>query len=62
MTDEIGELTGLTTLDLSQNELTKVPVWIVDLQKLKTLDLSENNLTDKDKKFLSMQKRYKIRF
>jgi len=43
--EAIGQLTGLTTLDLSGNQLTALPEAIGQLTALTTLDLSSNRLT-----------------
>ena len=43
--EAIGELTSLTTLDLSVNQLTVLPEAIGELASLTTLDVSGNPLT-----------------
>ncbi|MBW4499087.1 MAG: leucine-rich repeat domain-containing protein [Scytonema hyalinum WJT4-NPBG1] len=42
---EIGNLTNLTSLDLSNNQLTSLPAEIGNLTNLTSLDLSNNQLT-----------------
>ncbi|WP_107666955.1 leucine-rich repeat domain-containing protein, partial [Cyanothece sp. BG0011] len=43
---EIGQLTNLTSLNLSFNQLTDLPPEIGQLTNLTSLDLSFNQLTD----------------
>jgi small GTP-binding protein len=44
--DSIGQLTALTTLNLSRNQLTEIPDWIGQLTALTTLNLNGNRLTE----------------
>ncbi|MCH2045600.1 MAG: leucine-rich repeat domain-containing protein [Saprospiraceae bacterium] len=44
--DVIGELTQLTKLDLSENELQELPSEILQLKNLEVLDLRYNQLSD----------------
>ena len=41
----LGNLTALTSLDLSGNRLTELPEWLGNLTALTSLDLSGNGLT-----------------
>ncbi len=52
--DSESDLTGLTGLDLSHNELTAVPGWVCKLPSLVSLDLSHNQLTELPPAFASL--------
>jgi Leucine-rich repeat (LRR) protein len=45
MPPQLGKLTNLTTLDLSSNHLTSLPVSLGDLAALQQLNLENNQLT-----------------
>ena len=40
--ESLGQLQGLTQLDLRSNQLTELPAWSGQLQELRRLDLSDN--------------------
>jgi Leucine-rich repeat (LRR) protein len=52
--DSASNLTGVTGLDLSGNELTAVPGWVCELTSLVALDLRDNRLTDLPPAFVNL--------
>jgi Leucine-rich repeat (LRR) protein len=44
--DPSADLTGLTSLDLSHNQLIALPAWVGDVRSLVSLNVSHNDLTE----------------
>ncbi|MDF2190657.1 leucine-rich repeat domain-containing protein [Paraflavitalea sp. CAU 1676] len=44
--DQLGDLENLERLDLSSNQLSRIPSWIASLSKLEYLEMRENNQID----------------
>ena len=52
---EIGKLTNLKTLNLSNNQITGIPNEIYKLKTLESLDLRNNNVSESDILILKQQ-------
>jgi Leucine-rich repeat (LRR) protein len=44
--DRSADLTGVTSLDLSHNQLIALPAWVGEVRSLVSLNLSHNDLTE----------------